>query len=36
MSNKIYKLGNTSGLNFGVAYIKTEWEPKNLQKYKIW
>ena len=26
MSNKIYKLGNTSGLHFWLTYIKTEWE----------
>ena len=32
MSNKIFKLGNTSGLHFGLAYIKTEWETEKFAK----
>ena len=30
ISKKIYKVGNKSGLNFGLTYIKTEWETYNL------
>ena len=32
MSDKVYKLRNTKGLNFGLSYLKVEWETKRFAK----